>query len=140
MLQWNVLCHNINTKSIEVYNIFKHVSFFDDIKKLFKKNLPKDEFALQLKRDVMYYFWSKAEWEIILTSFPTYIDSSELDRLNEEHIEFNEQFGHYPYKSNINLDIGRKIDVYEQIMMNWQVFVDYVWDAKEKRKEEFKIN
>lgn len=29
-----------------------------------------------------------------------------------------------------------KIDVYDQIMMNWNSFVDYVWSLKEIKKEQ----
>ena len=62
----------------------------------------KNSFADKLKRELQYYFWSKAEWEIIISPW--------LGSSNSERI---------------------KIDVYDQVMLNWDVFVDYVWNNKE---------
>lgn len=47
----------------------------------------------------MYYFWSKCEWEIILSDFPP-------------SKKFQE----------------KKVDVYEQVMLNWDIFINYVWN------------
>ena len=33
-----------------------------------------------------------------------------------------------------------KIDIYDQIMMNWNSFVDYVWSLKEIKKEQNKMS
>ena len=60
----------------------------------------KDEFADGLKKYLMYYFWSKCQYEIILSPWTGRAD-----------------------------DI--KIDVYDQIMMNFDRFVDYVWSFEE---------
>jgi len=55
--------------------------------------------ADSLKRYLMYYMWSKCEYEIILSPWTGRAD-----------------------------DI--KIDVYDQIMMNFNSFVDYCWSFK----------
>lgn len=130
-MQWNVLYHNVNTHNIDEYNIFKHGGFNTDVEKLLKKDLSKDEFALQLKRSLMYYFWSKAEWEVVITSLTPDITPDELDRLNREYEEYNKKWEHYPLVVDVNLSIAKKVDVYQQVMLNWQVFVDYVWEHKE---------
>ena len=61
---WNVYNRDFNSRKIEVFNIFDHSSFRDSVRKLRKKKLPKEEFAEQLKREVMYYFWSKYEYAL----------------------------------------------------------------------------
>lgn len=33
-MEWNVYIHNINQNKIEVYNIFEHGSFIEDLRKL----------------------------------------------------------------------------------------------------------
>ena len=79
----------------------------------------------------MYWFWCKSEHEVVITSWPVYIDKAELDRLNTEYEEYNNKWGHYPYKINVSPDVGEKVDVYSQITsLNWDIFVNYVWNHK----------
>ena len=133
-LEWNVYTHNFNGKSIEKYNIFNHGRFMEDVKKELKKCETKEEFAERLRRDLFYYFGSKCEWEIVVTSWTPHITVSELERLNKEREETIEKYGREPYRLYVNPDVGEKIDVYEQVMMNWDLFVDYVWSHKRSKK------
>lgn len=134
LMKWNVLCHNINSHKIEEYNIFKHSSFAKDIAELSNQDLTKEDYAEKLKRILQYYFWSKAEHEVVITSWPPYVDGEELSRINKEYEEYNEKWGHYPYKIDICPDVGRKIDIYTQVMLNFDVFCDYVWNYKEEKR------
>lgn len=127
---WNVYMRDFNSQEIKTYNIFNHYSFRESVKKLKRKKLSKGEFAEQLKRELMYYFWSKYEYETVVTSFPPYIDKKELDRLNSEYEEYNSKYGHYPLKMEVCPEFCIKIDIYEQVMLNWDVFAEYVWRAK----------
>lgn len=99
MLVWNTYCGNFNSGEIEVHNVFDHWRFLEDCRKNAKKNgEDKDAFAEQLKRDLMYYYWSKCEWEVIIDHWPP------SERFRSE-----------------------KIDVYDQVLLNWDLFVEYVW-------------
>ena len=129
---WNVYRESINNSSITEYNIFNHKGFAKDVNELLKENTTKDEFAEQLKRSLRYYFWGKSEYEVVITSWVTYIDREELNRINSEYEEYNDKWGHYPYKINISPDVSKKIDIYSQVMMNWEQFVEYVWSNKNK--------
>ncbi len=100
-LKWYVYYHNVNSQVIKTYNIFNHCGFVQDIEKYFKKYKNKEEFAKKLKSSLMYYFWSKAEWEVLI----------------------------YPWCGGRNTK-EIKIDVYDQVMNNWDIFVDYVWNSK----------
>lgn len=97
---WNVYIYNINLQKIEVYNIFNHGSFKKDVDLALRVAENKEEFAQALQKELRYYFWSKCEWEI----------------------EIVDWLGHQ--KS------GLKTDVYKQVMLNFDVFVDYVWRFK----------
>ena len=97
-----------------------------------KEGISKDEFAEQLKRSLMYWFWCKSEHEVVISSWPVYIDKEELDRINTEYEEYNNKWGHYPYTINVSPYVGKKIDIYSQVMMNWEQFVEYVWSNKDK--------
>lgn len=101
-IKWYVYYHDSNVQKIIKWNVFNHESFKKEVAVLLKEKIDKDDFSEKLKREVMYYFWSKCEYEIIL-SFWT-------GRAN---------------------DI--KIDVYDQIMMNFARFVDYCWSFKSEK-------
>lgn len=131
-MEWYVYRHDFNKRTIEKWNIFNHGRFAEDVKKLLKEDITKEEFAEKLKRKLYYFYWSKCEWETIITSWPVYIDKKELDRLNFEYEDYNKKYGHHPYKVDVAPDVAEKIDIADQVMMNWNVFVDYVWRYKEK--------
>lgn len=124
MMIWNVYNHDINGRKIKIYNVFKHSSFREDVEMLLKENLTYDEFSEKLNRTAQYYFWSKAECEIVLTSWVPHIDNEELDRLNAEREERR------TYRYYVNLDVGEKIDIYDQLHLNWEQFVGYVLSFK----------
>lgn len=133
-LEWNVFRYDVNKQKIVTFNIFNHWKFDEDVQKSLKKFKDKDEFAEQLRHDLFYYFCSKCEYEVIITSFPTYITMNELDRLNEERDSHKEKYGKEPVHLNVCPDTGNKIDIYEQVMNNFDIFVDYVWNSKKRRK------
>ncbi len=101
MLEWNVIVHDINQDKIKVYNVFDHGGFRHDIAKYVKQRKLRGEFADLVKQSLMYYFWSKCEWEILIK----------------------------PWCGSCN-DIEKKIDVYWQVMNNWDRFIEYVWNNK----------
>ena len=135
-MKWIVYYYNCNAKKIETYNIFEHGGFREYVKKAAIKYKNKEEFAEQLKRELFYYFGSKCEWEIIITSWTTHITMNELDRLNTEREKTIKENGREPYSLYVNPEIGEKIDVRDQVINNWDVFVDYVWN---NRKELLKM-
>lgn len=101
-LSWMVFCEDVNARRIEPYNIFRHTGFKKECVKAaqtFDKD--KDGFSKEIMRWLKYYFWSKCEWEIVLSSWP--VD----DRTPKE-----------------------KIDVCDQVLLNFDAFVDYIWERK----------
>ena len=136
-LEWNVFYHDINKQKITTFNIFNHWKFDEDVQKSLKKFKDKYEFAEQLRRDLMYYFWSKCEYEVIITSFPTYITMNELDRLNEDRWLHKDRYGTDYMHINVSPETGAKIDIYEQVMNNFDIFADYVWNSKKRRNEKY---
>ena len=97
-LEWNVVYFNQNKKDFEIYNVLSSY-FVDEIKKRTKKIEDKNDFAEEVKIMCMGYFWSKFEWEIILKEWTA---------------------GDNPKQ--------KKIDVYDQLKLNWDRFIDYLWD------------
>lgn len=112
-MEWNVYVGNFNSKTIEVHNVFDHLRFVRDLTKELKKieksdaseEKKKDDFAEAMRKELMYYYWSKCEWEVIVS--------------------------HWPHGKD---DRDEKIDVYDQVCLNWDKFVDYVWANRKDLK------
>ena len=136
-LVYNVYIEDFNSKKIKVFNIFNSYRFYEDLLKINKKYKDNfEEFSQQVKSSIMYSFWSKCEYEIILTSWPAYVNSEEIDRLVSKREEKLKKYNHF-YIDYVNLTVGEKIDVYDQIMLNWDIFIKYLWENKnliKKRK------
>lgn len=63
-LSWKVKNFCINKQVIEDYDVLKYRE--DDIKKLKKKCATKEEFANKFRTEMLYRFWSRAEYEIVI--------------------------------------------------------------------------
>lgn len=103
-LEWNVWVSSPNLRAITVHNVFDHRRFYEDLQKAARKykDSQRGEFEEVLRRYLMYYYWSKCEWEIILD--------------------------HWPNRENSYREM--KVDVYDQIKLNWEPFCDYVWERR----------
>ena len=70
-LKWNVWRYDINTKELKQFNIFSHSRYNEDIReymyKYIKKQISKDIFIDGIRKTTLYYFWGKAEYEIIIS-------------------------------------------------------------------------
>lgn len=116
MLEWNVFVSNFNSGRIEKHNVFEHCGVTEDLKRIARKfrDGERKEFEEQMRHILRYYYWSKCEWEIVVDHFPP---SDSKDRFRPE-----------------------KVDVWDQISLNWQSFADYVWAHRaELRRREKKI-
>lgn len=70
----------------------------EDYLKQLKKDYPiKADFSEKLRDEMMYHYWAKCEWETIISPWPS-----------KEGIEW-------------------KIDIFWQLNLNWNNFVDYCW-------------
>ena len=115
-LKWNVYICNQNRRCIEEFNIFNHSKFLESINSYKTENsstLPKmEDFYSFLKDELMYYFWGKCEYEVILSSWPPDEKCSDI-----------------------------KVDVFQQVMLNFDKFSIYVYeylfmDEKERTPEQ----
>lgn len=96
-LEWNVYYYDMNSNQLKTFNIFNHRGFKNDIEEIFKKYYSMEEFKKAVKSELMYYFWSKAEWELIISDW----------------------FG--------GKQVEKKIDVYGQVMLNWDRFIEWLY-------------
>lgn len=126
-LTWNVFIEDCNKKRIVVYNILNRVIVEEIINRTLGIN-DKDKFAEEVKSVMMYYYWARSEWEIVITDWPPHITNEELNKLNLEQEQHYQQSGSYAYSNIFSPAVGKKVDVYDQVNLNWNVFIDYLWN------------
>lgn len=140
-LKWIVYYHDFNTNRIKTYNILSGEYFLEEIKKILKKYKDKDrdEFSEALKREMMYHFWSRCEWELIIEIIEDnhiflipWVGCREPDEVKID-VTDDESFD---WKGFAELHIGQqvyktkaKIDVFDQLNYRWDEFVNYVLNS-----------
>ena len=100
--EWKVLYEHFNRKEIMFMNVFEHGGFKAELLELLSEHKNKSDFEIALRDVLRYYFWSKCEYEVVVSCWPP----------NEKGPRV-------------------KIDVYEQLMSNYYVFIDYIWQHKD---------
>ena len=135
-LSWIVDYYDFNRNKISYHDVLKYRE--DGIKKMRKKCETKEEFAEKLRREMMYYYWSKCEWEMIITKTEdNHIiltpwcgcknpDEVAIDVTDNTDFDWN-GFADKHIKRQIYKN-SAKIDVWDQIEHRWKEFVDYVWN------------
>ena len=129
-LVWYVYRFSHSENTVKPFNVFEHGSLMESIQKWWKKPLSKEEFAKKLRGELFYYYCSRCEHEIIMTHFPAHITPKELDRLIAERNKFIAENGKAPFSHTVDLEYEVKVDVYVQVMMNWEHFLEYVWGER----------
>ena len=67
-LEWNVWFYDINAKEIKSYNIFKNIGLMNSLYKLKRqlKDHNQEWFLEEARKQIMYYYWARSEYEIII--------------------------------------------------------------------------
>ena len=145
---WIVKNFDCNAQKIKDYDILKYRE--DDIKKLKKKCATKEEFAEALRRECMYHFWSKAEWELIIeyTEDSRVIlrpwcgcynpDEVKIDVTDDTSFDW-QGFAAKHIRKQIFKNKA-KIDAWDQIEYRWDEFVEYVWEYHHKWQRSNKVS
>lgn len=97
-LTWNVYYYSLNKKEIQKFNIFDHWKFSEDVAKDLHRCRNREDFGKLLRGHLFYYFCSKCEYEVLISPWIGDRDKGTI-----------------------------KIDIYDQVMMNWEIFLDYCW-------------
>ena len=112
MIHWYVYNENFNGQRIEVVDLFDSYYMSKEVPEILKLCSDKKEVFAGMLNDVLrYQYWSRCEYEIVLTGWPP------------------------PKKETFK---KMKIDIYDQVRLNWDAFVDYVWTHREELRSEWK--
>lgn len=137
---WNVLRYDINTNKIGAYDVLAHMESF--VREAKKSSKNKEEFSQRVRSRLMYHYWSKCEWELIVeidgnghiwvspwvgcrdtrSVAVDVTDATDFDWASFAKKHISEQ--RYGTKA--------KIDVFDQVEWRWEEFVDYCWHTRQK--------
>lgn len=140
-MEWYVYNYNFNAHKIEKFNIFRYGSFTQYAYRAARDCKDKVDFAKAIRGELLYYFWSKSEYELIIKltddnrvflypwcgSSNPYNEKIEVtDETDFDWLGFaKEHIDKQIYKNEV------KIDIYDQVMFQFDKFIDYVWNFKE---------
>ena len=139
-MTWLVKNFDQNAQKIIDYDVLKYRE--DQIKKLKKKWATKEEFAEKLCREFQRAYWSRAEYELIIS-----VDKNNHIWLepwcgcrNPEDVKIDiTDDQSFPWRGFAEEHIAKqmfkneaKINIWDQISYQWDYFVDYCWNYHHK--------
>ena len=139
-LFWYVKNFDCNAQVIEDYNVLAGRE--KQIKKLKKKCTNRANFSEELKKEMMWQYWSRAEYELVIEMtddnrivIKPWIGCYDVEKAVVDVTADNS----FNWKAFAEEQIDRqifktkaKIDVYDQLIHRWDDFVDYCWYTRLK--------
>lgn len=129
MLEYYVYNEDVNNKEIIKYNIFKNSRFIEGLAEVynqFVEDKDLDKFKEKVKNQLLYSYWGRCEYEVVITSWPPHVDVEEIDRIKNEIDEHNSKYSWRQVRASVNLSVAEKISIYDQIMLNFDIFFNYI--------------
>lgn len=139
-MSWKVKNYCINSNKIWDYDVLEYRE--DQIKKLKKKWTTKEEFAEAMRSEMMWQYWSRCEYEVIIEVddnnrvwLSPWVgcrdpESVKIDVTDDENFDWR-SFAEYHIERQIYNDKA-KIDIYDQLQWKWSDFIDYCWNYRHK--------
>lgn len=112
-MEWYVLWHEFNADKIEPFNIFRNVTFKQEVDKLLEEFITFDDFKEKLDGALKYSFLSKAEYEIMCSGL--------FDRNKAYRIDVYTQV-----KPNLDILARYIIETYNKKLLEKESFVDLI--------------
>lgn len=133
-LVWNVIEIDMNTDKVVYVNLLeKNHYVWNSVKEFLKKNKNAsfEEFEDKVDHIIMYQYWSRYEYEHVITTFPPHLTMEGLDSAIKERDDHISKWGQCRFVQ-APIEVGEKVDVYFQVQLNWTAFITYLWENKEK--------
>ena len=90
------------------------------------------KFADHIRRWLSHEYWARSQYEVLIigSSMPPTINREDLKRYEEEMNKpgYDDKPYGYTYIDDSHM---YKLDVYTQVMLNWDRFIDYIWKNKD---------
>ena len=139
-MKWTVKHYDYNIPAITDYDLFPYFEEF--LLKIKKQKLTREEFAKEIKSELMYHYWSKCEYEIFIekeNDGRIYLlphcggrekDVAFLDVTDDTSFDWK-GFAEMHIKMQIYGNKA-KIDIWNQIEYRFDEFIEYCWDGIHK--------
>lgn len=139
-MKWTVKHYDYDIPAISDYDLFPYFEEF--LLKLKKQKLTREEFAKEIKSELMYHYWSKCEYEIFIekeNDGRIYLlphcggrekDVAFLDVTDDTSFDWK-GFAEMHIKMQIYGNKA-KIDIWNQIEYRFDEFIEYCWDGIHK--------
>lgn len=131
-LVWNVMFEDWN-QGIGYINVFNcNWPFKESVYKAYKKYKNDfDKFSKAVHSSLMCEYWARSQYEIIVAPWPCRLSEEEVERLSQDIEKQKKTYPDAVYHSAYpRIERAIKVDIYSQIMMNWEVFINYLWENK----------
>lgn len=139
-LSWKVKNYSVNDNRLWDYDVLKYRE--DLIKKLKKQCSTKEEFAEKMRREMMWQYWSRAEYEVIIEIdddnriwLKPWVGCRNPDEVKIDVTDDTSFDWRGFAKKHIDRQIYKnkaKIDVWDQLEYRWGDFIDYLWYTRLK--------
>ena len=120
------------TGKIKLFNVFDDVGFRLDVEEIMKQKYDKKQFLYKLDCIAWFHFGSKIEWELFYYRSPIIINAEEIKRIADEYQKRLESGENNLDDFEVKPKKWHKIDVNQQLHVNWEHFANYVWSEYQK--------
>lgn len=139
-LSWKVKNYAINSNRIWDYDVLEYRE--DQIKKLKKKCADKEEFEEKIRSEMMWQYWSRCEYEVIVEIdddnriwLKPWVgcrnpDEVKIDVTDDENFDWR-GFAELHISKQIYKNQA-KVDVFDQLQYRWDEFITYLWTTRLK--------
>lgn len=141
-MEWLVKNYDCNRDKIEDYDVMTYLEKF--LLELKKKKITGEEFAKSIRSQLMYHFWSRCEYELIIEIRDNDriillpwcgcrdVEAVAIDVTDDKSFDWK-GFAEQHTKSQIYGN-SAKIDIWDQINYRFDEFVAYCWEGIQTRK------
>ena len=92
----------------------------------------KEQFLYKLDCIAWFHFGAKIEWELFYYRSPILIKAEEMKRIADEYNARLESGQNILDDFEVHSQKRHKIDVNQQLHVNWEHFTNYVWNEIKK--------
>ena len=129
MLKLSWFVYYENHGRIEKHDIFEGGYWESEARAIHCETKSRRQWEDLFRIRLMARYWSRCEYELLLVEWPATVPVSAIDKMRQEVKDHEKNWGTKPYRVNAQLPkAAEKIDVFDQLDLNWGVFVDYVWN------------
>ena len=106
-LKWYVMLHDFNKDKIVKYNVLEYDYLIDSLKKAVKKKeiTNYDELNEFVKRKLMAQFWSRTEYEILVSGLHTRVEPEKIDVWYQLEMNLDNLCEYLNDKLKLNIEI-----------------------------------